>query len=138
VRTARFGNIYQVSSQSKDWKVSFNYNTSAIRYNSISNLLEFCNTYIWQNVSNNFSAARWRFPEVDYSSANNNFGGFHNASNLPSSYAFAALKPDGSIKAWGDSDHGGSGEPTDNDYTKIYSTSSAFSIGLKGGKGRSS
>jgi hypothetical protein len=73
---------------------------------------------------NNFSADRWRFPEVDYSSANNNFGGFHNASNLPSSYAFAALKPDGSIKAWGDSDHGGSGEPTDNDYTKIYSTSS--------------
>jgi hypothetical protein len=101
-------------------------NTGAIRYNTISNLLEFCNTYTWQNVSNNFSADRWRFPEVDYSSANNNFGGFHNASNLPSSYAFAALKPDGSIKAWGDSDHGGSGEPTDNDYTKIYSTSSAF------------
>jgi hypothetical protein len=32
VRTAHFGNIYQVSSQSKDWKVSFNYNTRKIQY----------------------------------------------------------------------------------------------------------
>jgi hypothetical protein len=27
-------------------------------------------------------------------------------------YAFAALKADGSIKAWGSSDHGGKGAPT--------------------------
>jgi hypothetical protein len=36
--------------------------------------------------------------------------------------AFAALKADGSITAWGGSTHGGSGEPTDSDYIKIYST----------------
>jgi hypothetical protein len=48
-------------------------NTGAIRYNTISNLLEFCNTYTWQNVSNNFSVTHWRFPEVDYSRAKNNF-----------------------------------------------------------------
>jgi hypothetical protein len=28
-------------------------------------------------------------------------------------YAFAALKADGSITAWGDSEYGGSGAPTD-------------------------
>jgi hypothetical protein len=37
--------------------------------------LEFCNTYTWQNVSNNFSVTHWRFPEVDYSRAKNNFIG---------------------------------------------------------------
>jgi hypothetical protein len=37
--------------------------------------------------------------------------------------AFAALKADGSIMAWGGSTHGGSGEPTDSDYIKIYFTS---------------
>jgi alpha-tubulin suppressor-like RCC1 family protein len=41
-------------------------------------------------------------------------------------YAFAALKSDGSITAWGYSKYGGSGAPTDSDYTKIYSTYSAF------------
>jgi hypothetical protein len=29
------------------------------------------------------SAEKWRFAEVDYSSAINNFGGFYNASNHP-------------------------------------------------------
>jgi alpha-tubulin suppressor-like RCC1 family protein len=37
-------------------------------------------------------------------------------------HAFAALKADGSITAWGDSRYGGSGAPSDNGYTKIYST----------------
>jgi hypothetical protein len=32
----------------------------------------------------------------------------------------------GSIKAWGDSDSGGSDAPAGNGYTKIYSTNSAF------------
>jgi alpha-tubulin suppressor-like RCC1 family protein len=41
-------------------------------------------------------------------------------------YAFAALKADGSITAWGNSKYGGSGAPSDNGYTKIYSTGSAF------------
>jgi hypothetical protein len=47
----------------------------------------------------------WRFSEVDYSSAFNNFGGY-NAPNIPNYFAFAALKADGSIKAWGDSKYG--------------------------------
>jgi hypothetical protein len=38
--------------------------------------------------------------------------------------AFAALKADGSITAWGDS--GGTGAPSGNGYTKIYSTRAAF------------
>jgi hypothetical protein len=33
---------------------------------------------------------------------------------------------DGSITAWGDSDWGGTGAPSDNGYTKIYSTVGAF------------
>jgi hypothetical protein len=46
---------------------------------------------------------KWRFSEVDYSSAFNNFGGFLNAPNFPNWSAFAALKADGSITAWGNS-----------------------------------
>jgi hypothetical protein len=38
----------------------------------------------------------------------------------------SALKADGSIKAWGDPSSGGTGAPAGNDYTKIYSTDSAF------------
>jgi hypothetical protein len=41
-------------------------------------------------------------------------------------YAFAALKADGSITAWGNSLYGGTGAPSDNGYTKIYSTEYAF------------
>jgi alpha-tubulin suppressor-like RCC1 family protein len=41
-------------------------------------------------------------------------------------YAFAALKADGSITAWGHSSYGGSGEPDGNGYTKIYSNEYAF------------
>jgi hypothetical protein len=36
-------------------------------------------------------------------------------------YAFAALKADGSITAWGDSDSGGT-SPSGSGYAKIYST----------------
>jgi alpha-tubulin suppressor-like RCC1 family protein len=36
-------------------------------------------------------------------------------------YAFAALKTDGSIVAWGHSMYGGIGAPIDSGYTKIYS-----------------
>jgi hypothetical protein len=38
---------------------------------------------------------------VDTSSANNDNGGFYNASNPPNAFAFATLQADGSIKAWG-------------------------------------
>jgi hypothetical protein len=41
-------------------------------------------------------------------------------------YAVAALKADGSITAWGDSDWGGTGAPSDNGYTKIYPNGYAF------------
>jgi hypothetical protein len=34
-------------------------------------------------------------------------------------WAFATLKADGSIKAWGNSKYGGTGAPSDNGYTKI-------------------
>ena len=40
--------------------------------------------------------------------------------------AFAALRADGSIKAWGDSKSGGKGAPIDKGYTKIYSNENAF------------
>ncbi|CAC9436974.1 hypothetical protein, partial [uncultured Gammaproteobacteria bacterium] len=40
-------------------------------------------------------------------------------------YAFAALKADGSITAWGSS-LGGAGSPPDSGYTKIYSNEYAF------------
>jgi hypothetical protein len=38
--------------------------------------------------------------------------------------AFAALKADGSIEAWGDSSFGGKDVPAGSGYTKIYSTKS--------------
>jgi hypothetical protein len=41
-------------------------------------------------------------------------------------FAFASLKTDGSITAWGDSNKGGSDAPSGNGYTKIYSTIAAF------------
>jgi len=67
-----------------------------------------------------------RFPEVDTSSAQNDFGGLHNAPSYPNTYAFATLQADGSIKVWGDSRSGGSDAPAGNGYTKIYSNASAF------------
>jgi hypothetical protein len=36
-------------------------------------------------------------------------------------YAFAALKANGSITAWGRSGYGGTDAPSGNGYTKIYS-----------------
>jgi hypothetical protein len=53
-------------------------------------------------------------------------GGLYNALNYPNIFAFAALKADGSITAWGHSSYGGTGAPSDNGYTKIYSTGHAF------------
>ena len=68
----------------------------------------------------------WRFPEVGYSSAHNDFGGTTNALNYPNMGAFAVLDPDGSITAWGGSNYGGVNPPTGGGYTKIYSAGSAF------------
>jgi hypothetical protein len=45
---------------------------------------------------------------------------------ISNAHAFAVLKSDGSIKAWGDSKYGGTDAPTDSGYTKIYSTIAAF------------
>jgi hypothetical protein len=64
-----------------------------------------------------------RFSEVDFSSAYNDFGGSNNAFNEFNSAAFAAIKDNGSIIAWGDSKYGGTGAPTGSNYTKIYSNS---------------
>jgi hypothetical protein len=55
---------------------------------------------------------KWRFSEVDYSSAYNDFGGLHNALNYLNNYAFATLKDDGSITAWGASWAGGTSAPS--------------------------
>jgi hypothetical protein len=46
--------------------------------------------------------------------------------------AFAALKTNGSITAWGSSDAGGTGAPSGSGYTKIYSTGGAFANSSKG------
>jgi hypothetical protein len=65
------------------------------------------------------NAFEWRFAEMDYSRARNDFGGFFNAPSIPGSNAFAVLKADGSIMAWGNSYQGGSYAPAGSDYTKI-------------------
>jgi hypothetical protein len=41
------------------------------------------------------------FAEVDYSSTQNDFGGFYNAPNYVNDQTFAILKADGSITTWG-------------------------------------
>jgi hypothetical protein len=73
-------------------------------------------------------AENWRFTEVDYSSAYNDFGGIFNAPNYPNKGAFAALKSDGSIMAWGSSTNGGINAPKHSGYTKIYSTGRAWKV----------
>jgi len=67
-----------------------------------------------------------RFPEVDYSSAQNDFDGAINAPNYANKMAFAAIKADGSIMAWGNPHFGGKKAPADSGYTKIYSNGFAF------------
>jgi hypothetical protein len=49
---------------------------------------------------------KWRFAEMDFSSARNDFDGFNNAPSYSNHHAFAALKADGSITAWGSSEYG--------------------------------
>jgi hypothetical protein len=71
----------------------------------------------WQTI-----VEKWHFSEMDYSSARNYFGGFNNVPSYPNASAFATLQADGSIKAWGNSESGGTNAPTDKGYTKIYST----------------
>jgi hypothetical protein len=75
----------------------------------------------WQKTVDK-TVEKWRFAEVDYSSASNNFSGWYDAPNYPNWGAFAALQADGSITAWGSSSLGGTNPPSDSDYTKIYST----------------
>ncbi len=62
----------------------------------------------------------------DFSSQMNNYNGYFNAPFKSNSSAFAALKSDGSISAWGYAAAGGSGTSTDSGYVKIYSTVGAF------------
>jgi hypothetical protein len=60
------------------------------------------------------------FAEVDYSSTQNDFGGFYNAPNYVNDQTFAILKADGSITTWGGLIYG-TVVPTGSGYTKIYS-----------------
>ncbi len=62
----------------------------------------------------------------DYNSTRNNYGGLNNSNITPNNWAFAALKADGSITAWGDPNRGGSGAPEDAGYVKIASSGEAF------------
>jgi hypothetical protein len=50
----------------------------------------------------------------------NNFGGWHNAPNYPNFGAFAAVKINGSIMAWGSFYTGGTGAPHDRGYNKSW------------------
>ncbi|SSC10332.1 discoidin domain-containing protein [thiotrophic endosymbiont of Bathymodiolus puteoserpentis (Logatchev)] len=70
------------------------------------------------------------FAEVDYSSAQSDFGGVNNAPNYANKTAFAAFKDDKSIMAWGSVTSGGKKVPTaiDLGYTKIYSNEYAFAV----------
>jgi hypothetical protein len=47
------------------------------------------------------------FAKVDYSSAQNDFGGVNNAPNYANKTAFSTIRGDGSITAWGNSYFGG-------------------------------
>jgi hypothetical protein len=44
------------------------------------------------------------------------FGGFNNVPNYANKTAFAAIKADGSIMVWGNSNNGGTNAPTDSGY----------------------
>ena len=76
-----------------------------------------------------------RFAKVDYSSAQNDFGGVNNAPNYANRNTFAALKADGSVMVWG------GGVPSEvkkaltgnGDYTEIYSNEYAFAALKDGG-----
>lgn len=63
---------------------------------------------------------------ADYSSAYNQYGGFFNQHIAPNSSAFAALKNDGTIKAWGYAPNGHIDAPTDAGYKQVASNSNAF------------
>jgi hypothetical protein len=41
----------------------------------------------WQKTVDR-TVEKWRFAEMDYSSAHNDFGGWHNAPNYPNQFAF--------------------------------------------------
>jgi hypothetical protein len=69
-----------------------------------------------------------------------NYGGIAPSGNdytkiYSNKFAFASLKTDGSITAWGDSNKGGSDAPSGNGYTKIYSTIAAFAALKIDGRG---
>ncbi|VVH67380.1 Late competence protein ComGC, access of DNA to ComEA, FIG007487 [uncultured Gammaproteobacteria bacterium] len=66
------------------------------------------------------------FSEVDYSSVQNDFNGFHSSPNYANKRAFAVIKDDSSIMAWGAPNYGGTSAPSDSGYTKIYSNGYAF------------
>jgi hypothetical protein len=73
-------------------------------------------THCLSTVHNHLcTVTKWRFAEMDVSSALNNFSGTFNIPNFPNWYTFAALKADGSIAVRGSSNRGGEGAPSGND-----------------------
>jgi hypothetical protein len=50
----------------------------------------------------------------------------HPVPNYTNKTAFAAIKADGSIMTWGDSNNGGTSALSESGYTKIYSNLYAF------------
>jgi hypothetical protein len=76
--------------------ITFNTNFTRILLLKIAVLAVLINTAIAGEGSIELN----RFTEVDVSSANNDSGGYYNASNHPTHNAFATLQADGSITAW--------------------------------------
>jgi hypothetical protein len=66
------------------------------------------------------------FSEVDYSSVQNDFNGFHSSPNYANKRAFAVIKDDSSIMAWGAPNYGGTGAPSDSGYTKDSNIATLF------------
>lgn len=64
---------------------------------------------------------------ADFNSALNHFGGRYNAPTVANDRAFAALKEDGSIKAWGNPVNGGTTAPIESGFVKVFSNQQAFS-----------
>ena len=66
------------------------------------------------------------------------FSGFNPGTSWRNQHAFAALKEDGTVEAWGYSSYGGSGVPSDLSGVKaIYSNEGAFAAfeGRRHGRG---
>ena len=100
------------------------YKTGLVKQQSISVMsIIFLSVIVFMLISTNSYAVNTECG-VDYSAFQNNYGGNHKF--LSNSTAFAALKADGSINAWGNPGYGGSSAPADSGYVSITSALRAF------------